>query len=89
MYPVFSFSHSLSLTLCCYVTPFKSVTLTFLMLLQELQRCCSEINHFRVYKEGKKERKGGGGWWGFDKTFMITRVWRMDTEPLIQRVVCS
>lgn len=37
----------------------------------------------------KKKKEKVAAEWGSDKTFMITRVWRMDTEPLIQLVVCS
>lgn len=55
MYPDSSLSLSLSSSLphplrlsplCSYVTASKSVTPVFLMLLQELQRCYSEVSHF-------------------------------------------
>lgn len=46
----------------------------FLMLLQELQRCYSEISHFHVSKRQKKREKVVMLVGVCDKTFMITRV---------------
>lgn len=78
------------LSLCCYVTTSKSVTRTPFdviariakMLLRKVIFMCKERE-----RGGKKEKVAVG--WMSDKTFMITRVWRMDTEPLIQLVACS
>lgn len=62
----------------CHPDVFDAIARIAIMLLR---------NHFNVKTERKKQKVVVG--WRSDKTLMITRVRRMDTEPLIQLRVCS